>query len=218
MFHRFYLLLHSLPIVQFPTRMGGWAKWQILRVKKEGGNPHLVCNSLKFKLITGKVFQWTFLEPAKWWFFTRVFIRAGPIPKNVEILIDWELIQKIFSILENLFFFMIISVRNSNLGFCFFAFKCCVSQLSVERFGKNFEDQVKLGQVKSSPNFCSFGPQRAEKRNIWRPKKTNLNLNSGLWWWPKTILWSFCDTCHGSWDIDISEGVNRDVSYSEGGS
>ena len=107
MFHRFYLLLHSLPIVQFPTRMGGWAKWQILRVKKEGGNPHLVCNSLKFKLITGKVFQWTFLEPAKWWFFTRVFIRAGPIPKNVEILIDWELIQKIFSILKNLFFFMI---------------------------------------------------------------------------------------------------------------
>ena len=35
-------------------------------------------------------------------------------------------------------------------------------------------------QVKSSPNFSSFGQQRAEKRNIWRGKHTNLNLNSGL--------------------------------------
>ena len=75
------------------------------------------------------------------------------------------------------------SVRNSNLGLCFFAFKCCVSQLSVDRFCKNFEGVRKLGQVKSSPNFCSFGPQRAEKRNIWRRKNTNLNLNSGLCTW-----------------------------------
>ena len=37
-----------------------------------------------------------------------------------------------------------------------------------------------LGQVKSSPNFCLFGPQRAEKRNIWRQKNTNLNLTAGL--------------------------------------
>ena len=57
-------------------------------------------------------------------------------------------------------------VRNSNLGLCFFAFKCCVSQLSVDRFGKIFEGDLNLGQVKSSPNFCSFGQQRAEKRNI----------------------------------------------------
>ena len=61
---------------------------------------------------------------------------------------------------------MMISVRNSNLGFCFFTFKCCVSQLSVDRFGKFFEGVMTLGHVKSSPNFCSFGPQRAEKRNI----------------------------------------------------
>ena len=40
-----------------------------------------------------------------------------------------------------------------------------------------------LGQVKSSPNFCSFGPQRAEKHNIWRRKNTNLNFNSGLCTW-----------------------------------
>ena len=57
-------------------------------------------------------------------------------------------------------------VRNSNLGLCFFAFKCCVSQLSLARFGKIFEGVMTLGQVKSSPNFCSFGQQRAEKRNI----------------------------------------------------
>ena len=50
--------------------------------------------------------------------------------------------------------------------FVFFPFKCCVSHLSVDRFGKNFEGVMTLGQVKSSPNFCSFGPQRAEKRNI----------------------------------------------------
>ena len=57
------------------------------------------------------------------------------------------------------------SVRNSNLGLCFFAFKCCVSHLSVDRFGKFLEGAMTLGQVKSVPNFCSFGPQRAEKRN-----------------------------------------------------
>ena len=38
-----------------------------------------------------------------------------------------------------------------------------------------------LGQVIISPNFCSFGPQRADKRNIWRRKNTNLNLPDGLW-------------------------------------
>ena len=57
-------------------------------------------------------------------------------------------------------------VWNSNLGLYFFPFKCCVSQLSVDRFGKIFEGVMTLGQVKSSPNFGSFGPQRAEKRNI----------------------------------------------------
>ena len=30
-----------------------------------------------------------------------------------------------------------------------------------------------LGQVKSVPNFCLFGPQRAEKGNIWRRKNRN---------------------------------------------
>ena len=69
-------------------------------------------------------------------------------------------------------------VRNSNLGLCFFIFKCCVSQLSVARFGQKFEGVMTSGQVKS---FCLFGQQRAEKRNIWRWKNTNLNLNSGLW-------------------------------------
>ena len=75
---------------------------------------------------------------------------------------------------------LIFSVWNSNLGFCFFAFKCCVSQLSVYSFGKKFEGVMTLVQVESSPNLCSFGPQRAEKRNIWRWKNKNLNLNSGL--------------------------------------
>ena len=51
-------------------------------------------------------------------------------------------------------------------GFVFFPFKCCVSQLSVDRSGNKFEGVMTLGQVKSSPNFCSFGPQRAEKHNI----------------------------------------------------
>ena len=38
-------------------------------------------------------------------------------------------------------------------------------------------------EVISSPTFCSFGPQRAEIRNIWRGKNTNLNLTSGLCTW-----------------------------------
>ena len=75
----------------------------------------------------------------------------------------------------------ITRVRNSNLGLWFSPFKCCVSRLSVDRFGNNFEGWVTLGQVKSSPNFCSFGPQRAEKSNIWRWKNTNVILNSRLW-------------------------------------
>ena len=79
------------------------------------------------------------------------------------------------------------SVRNSNLGLCFFPFKCCVSQLSGDRFGNNFGGLMILGQVRSSPNFCSFGPQRAEKRNIWRRKNTNLNLNSGLCQWTRAL-------------------------------
>ena len=62
------------------------------------------------------------------------------------------------------------SVRNSNLGLCFPPFKCCISQLSVDRFGNNLGWLMTLGQVKSSLNICSFGPQRDEKRNIWRGK------------------------------------------------
>ena len=91
---------------------------------------------------------------------------------------------------------IITSVRNSNLGLCFFAFKCCVSQLSVDRFGKNFEGVMTLGQVKSSPNFCAFGPQRAEKRNIWRRKNTILNLNSGLWIWFVMLMKITCCLFH----------------------
>ena len=68
-------------------------------------------------------------------------------------------------------------VRISNLGLCFSPFKCCVSQLSVDRFGKILEGLMTLSQVKSSPNLCSIGPLRAEKR----AKNTNLNLNSGHW-------------------------------------
>ena len=40
------------------------------------------------------------------------------------------------------------------------------SQLSADRFGKNVEGVMTLSQVKSSQNFCSFGPQRVEKRII----------------------------------------------------
>ena len=65
----------------------------------------------------------------------------------------------------------IISVRNSNLGLCFSPFKCCVSHLSVDRFGKNFEGVMTLGQVNSSPNFCSFGPQRAWETQHLKAKK-----------------------------------------------
>ena len=36
---------------------------------------------------------------------------------------------------------------------------------SVDRFG-NFGGLMTLGQVKSVPNFCSFGQQRAEERNF----------------------------------------------------
>ena len=53
-------------------------------------------------------------------------------------------------------------VRNSDLGLCCFPFKCCVSQLSVDRFGENFEGVLTLGQVKN----YQISAQRAEKRNI----------------------------------------------------
>ena len=58
------------------------------------------------------------------------------------------------------------SVRPINLSLYFFRFKCCVSQLSVDKFGKIFGGLMTLGQFKSVPNFFSFGSQRAEKHNI----------------------------------------------------
>ena len=45
-------------------------------------------------------------------------------------------------------------------------FFCFKSWPSVDRFGKHFGGLVILGQIKSVPNFCSFGPQRAEKRTL----------------------------------------------------
>ena len=45
-------------------------------------------------------------------------------------------------------------------------FFCFISWPSVDRFGKIFGGLVIQGQVKSGPNFCSFGPQRAEKRTL----------------------------------------------------
>ena len=68
-------------------------------------------------------------------------------------------------------------VRPLNLSFCFFAFKCCVSRLSV--------DQIKLLTCPKviSPLFSpQIYPQRAKKRNIWSEKNTNLNLTDGLYW------------------------------------
>ena len=58
---------------------------------------------------------------------------------------------------------MMNRVRPLNLSLCLFDFKCCVSRLSVDRFGIKNGGLMTLGQVKSSPNFCSFGPQRAKK-------------------------------------------------------
>ena len=46
-----------------------------------------------------------------------------------------------------------VRVRNSNLGWRFFAFKCCFSRLSVDRFGKIFEGVMTLGQVKKFTKF-----------------------------------------------------------------
>ena len=63
---------------------------------------------------------------------------------------------------------VITRVRKLNLCCWFLASKVAFSWPSVDRFGKNFGRLMTLGQVKISPNFCSFGPQRAEKRNIWR--------------------------------------------------
>ena len=47
-----------------------------------------------------------------------------------------------------------------------FGEKVAFSWPSVDRFGKFFGGLLTLGQVKSVPNFCQFGPQRAEKRNL----------------------------------------------------
>ena len=71
-------------------------------------------------------------------------------------------------------------VRKLNLGWCSSASKVVFSWPFVDRFGINFGGLMTLGQVKNSRNVCSFGPQRAEKCNIWRGKNSNLNSTSGL--------------------------------------
>ena len=48
----------------------------------------------------------------------------------------------------------------------FSASKVVFSWPSVDILGKHFGGLVILGQAKSVPNFCSFRPVRAEKRNI----------------------------------------------------
>ena len=58
------------------------------------------------------------------------------------------------------------SVKPFNLGLHFFASKVALSCPSVDRFGNVFCGLMTLGQVKSVPNFCEFGPQTAEKQNI----------------------------------------------------
>ena len=116
--------------------------------------------------------QWDLMGAAQKWPYIRRDLR------HVDHISDHHSI--VATLFPEISWSLLKSVRNSNLGLWFFPFKCCVSHLSVDRFGKNFEGVMTLGQVKSSPNFCSFAPQRAEKRNIWRRKNTNLNLNSGL--------------------------------------
>ena len=74
--------------------------------------------------------------------------------------------------------FLISRVWKLNLGWCFLALKVGFSWPSVDRFCKNLVILMTLGQVKSVPNFCSVGPQRVEKHNIW--KNANLNYISAL--------------------------------------
>ena len=47
-----------------------------------------------------------------------------------------------------------------------FGEKVAFSWPSVDRFGKYLGGLMTLGQVKSVPNFCSFGQQRAEECNF----------------------------------------------------
>ena len=61
---------------------------------------------------------------------------------------------------------LVSRVRKLNLGCRFLASKVAFSWPSVDRFGKDFGGLMTLGQVESVPNFCYFGPQRAEKRNF----------------------------------------------------
>ena len=75
---------------------------------------------------------------------------------------------------------LIIRVRNSNLGLCFFPLKCCVSQLSVDRFGKHFEGVMTLGQVKKFTKFLLIWSTESGETQHLKWKNTNLNLNSGL--------------------------------------
>ena len=59
-----------------------------------------------------------------------------------------------------------IIVRLFNVGLHFLAAKVAFSCPSVDRFGKKIWGLMTIGQVKSVPNFCLFGLQRAEKCNI----------------------------------------------------
>ena len=81
---------------------------------------------------------------------------AGPICVKLSVFVGakWEIVlgKKNFEIeffFFDFFFLVLVPepylisahvttrVRNSNLGLCFFTFKCCVSQLSVDQMSRN---------------------------------------------------------------------------------
>ena len=68
----------------------------------------------------------------------------------------------------------IIRVRLFNVGLQFLAAKVAFSCPSADRFGKKNLGLITWGQIKSVPNFCWFGLQRAEKCNFWMKKTLTL--------------------------------------------
>ena len=65
----------------------------------------------------------------------------------------------------------------------FLASKVAFSWPSVDKFGKKNLGLMNLAQIKSTPNFCLFGPQRAEKCNFWREKSQTLTP-----WFPALLI------------------------------
>ena len=103
---------------------------------------------------------YSFRPKEKWKFARKVLF--GPHFTCKDVMHRAESAETIKTVLRDVSH---VQCPKFKFRFVFFPFQCCVIQLSVDRFGNNFGGLRTLGQVRISQSFCSFGPQRAEKRN-----------------------------------------------------